>query len=122
MTIKGDLGFAELTSASAWVDRTITYEWDNHLYDSWKSAGANTYIYYDTGYYGYYYLGPLYNVDYILGNVRNNQKQSRFSQELRLTSTTDSRLSWMIGMFYEDVTDEWLWGGVGARRPTPLHG
>ncbi len=112
LTIKGDLGFAELTSASAWVDRTITYEWDNHLYDSWKSAGANTYIYYDTGYYGYYYLGPLYNVDYILGNVRNDQKQSRFSQELRLTSTTDSRLSWMIGMFYEDVTDEWLWGGV----------
>ena len=41
LTITGDLGFAELTSASAWVDRTVTYEWDNHVYDSWKSTAAN---------------------------------------------------------------------------------
>ncbi len=110
LTITGDLGFAELTSASAWVDRTIVYEWDNQIYDSYKSTLANY-----CSYPGYPYtcaLGGLYDLDYIMGFIRNDQTQERFSQELRLTSTSDSRLQWMIGLFYEDVTDEWLWGGI----------
>ncbi len=111
LTIKGDLGFAELTSASAWVDRTVVYEWDNHMYDSYKEAGANYCTYY--AYYGSYcYLGGLYDLDGILGYYLNDQKQSRFSQELRLTSTGDSRLQWMAGLFYEDVTDEWIYSSV----------
>jgi iron complex outermembrane receptor protein len=114
LTITGDLGFAELTSASAWVDRTVTYEWDNHVYDSWKSTLANycSYPGYD-GWPGYNCsLGGLYDIDYIIGNIRNDQTQERFSQELRLTSTGDGRLQWMAGLFYEDVTDEWLWGSI----------
>ncbi len=112
LTIKGDLGFAELTSASAWVDRAVVYEWDNHMYDSYKEAAVNycTYSYY----YGTTscYLGPLYDLDGILGYYLNDQKQTRFSQELRLTSTGESRLQWMVGLFYEDVTDEWLYSSV----------
>ncbi len=108
LTLKGDLGFAELTSASAWVNRTVVYEWDSHMYDSYKEAGANYCNYYGTS----CYLGTLYDLDGILGYYMNDQKQSRFSQELRLTSTGESRLQWMVGLFYEDVTDEWIYSSV----------
>jgi len=110
LTITGDLGFAELTSASAWVDRTVTYEWDAHVYHSWMSAAANYCSY--PGYPTTCYLGGLYDIDYIIGHIRNDQTQERFSQEIRLTSTGDSRLQWMVGLFYEDVKDEWLWGSI----------
>ena len=116
LTITGDLGFAELTSASAWVDRTVTYELDNHVYDSWKSTAANYCSY--PGYPSTCYLGGLYNQDYILGFIRNDQTQERFSQEIRLTSTGDSRLQWMLGLFYEDTTDEWLWGSIAPGMGT----
>ncbi len=110
LTITGDLGFAELTSATAFVDRTVVYEWDNHIYDSYKSTLANYCSY--PGYPYTCYLGGLYDLDYIMGNIRNDQTQERFSQELRLTSTSDSRLQWMVGLFYEEVTDEWLYGSI----------
>jgi outer membrane receptor protein involved in Fe transport len=112
LTIKGDLGFAELTSASAYIDRSVVYQWDNHMYDSYKSAGANYYDPYSYCYNGYYYLCGLYDLDYILGYYFNDQTQTRFSQEIRLTSTGDSRLHWMAGLFYEDVEDEWLYSSV----------
>lgn len=110
LTITGDLGFAELTSATAFVDRTVVYEWDNHIYDSYKSTLANYCSY--PGYPYTCYLGGLYDLDYIMGIIRNDQTQERFSQELRLTSTSDSRLQWMVGLFYEEVTDEWLYGSI----------
>ena len=108
LTIKGDLGFAEFTSATAYVDRDIVYMWDNHVYDSYKSTAAHDCSY--PGYPSTCYLMGLYDLDYIIGTTFNDQIQQRFSQELRLTSTSESRFQWMIGAFYEDVDDEWFFG------------
>lgn len=95
MTITGDLGFAELTSATGYLDRDITYLWDNTIYSQYHAIGDS---------------GGLYDSDYEPGYYFETQGQWRFSQELRLTSKTDSRLQWMIGAFYEDTWDEWFWG------------
>ena len=99
MTVTGDLGFAELSATTAGFDRKIAYEWDNMLYEQYKDA-----------YFGVYSGYDLYNSDYTFGTTFNDQDQQRFSQEVRLTSTGASRFQWMIGGFYEDVQDEWLYG------------
>ncbi|NOX69105.1 MAG: TonB-dependent receptor [Gammaproteobacteria bacterium] len=99
-TIQGDLGFAEVLSTTSYFERDIVYEWDNMVYEQWKDA--------------YFAAYPLYNSDYTYGTTFNDQKVERFAQEFRLTSSGDSRLQWMIGAFYEDVTDGWFFG---ARNP-----
>ena len=38
LTITGDLGFAELTSATAYVDRDIMYSWDNLAYNHYITS------------------------------------------------------------------------------------
>ena len=99
MTVSGDLGFAEFSATTAQFDRKIVYEWDNMLYEQYKDA-----------YFGVYNGYDLYNSEYTFGTTFNDQDQQRFSQEVRLTSTGASRFQWMIGGFYEDVHDEWLYG------------
>ena len=99
MTITGDLGFAELSATTASFDREIVYEWDNMVYEQYKDA-----------YWGVYNGYGLYNSEYTFGTNFNDQIQERFSQEVRLTSTGEGRLQWMVGAFYEDVYDEWLYG------------
>ena len=99
LMIKGDLGFATLVSSSTFLDRDIVYEWENMIYEQWKDS-----------YYGPYY--PLYNSAYTYGWIFNDQTQDRFSQEIRLTSQSDSRFQWMIGGFYEKIDDKWFFGAA----------
>ncbi len=92
MNIKGDLGFAELSVTASYFDRKIKYEFDNMAYDQQRS---------------YFYPGGLYDTNYLIGTVYNDQKQNRWAYEVRLTSQGDSRFQWMAGAFYEDVYDWW---------------
>lgn len=101
LLINGDLGFATLTSSTTYLDRDITYEFDNMIYEQYKDS-----------YYGVYAGLAIYNTDYTYGYLFNDQTQDRFSQELRLTSNTDSRFQWMVGGFYEEINDQWLYGAV----------
>src|SRR5690606_24926205 len=101
MTLKGDLGFAELSLTASDFDRDINYEWDNMMYEQWRTA-----------YYGSYY--PLYDTDYTNGSIFNWQGQERYSFEARLTSQGESRLQWMAGAFYEDVYDWWFYGALNS--------
>ena len=98
-TIKGDLGFAELTATAAYFDRDIVYEWDNMVYEQWKTA-----------YFGGYFGIPLYDSDYTLSTIFNDQDIYRSSYEARLTSQGESRYQWMVGLFYEDLTSGWFYG------------
>jgi outer membrane receptor protein involved in Fe transport len=100
LTIEGDLGFATFISATSIFDRDIKYEWDRMAYHQFASS-----------YWGYYYGYVLYNAQYTFGTTFNDQTQERFSQEFRLTSQSDSRFQWMAGMYYEDLQDEWYYGG-----------
>jgi iron complex outermembrane recepter protein len=99
LTVTGDLGFAELSFTAADFDRDISYEWDNMMYEQWRTA-----------YYGPYFA--LYDTDYSNGTTFNWQGQERYSFEARLTSTGESRLQWMAGAFYENVYDWWFYGAL----------
>lgn len=105
MTLTGDLGFAELSLTASDFNRDIAYEWDNMYYEQWRTAT-----------YGSYYA--LYDTDYTNGTTFNWQGQERYSFEARLTSTTDSRLQWMVGAFYEDVYDWWFAGALNPELTT----
>ena len=99
LLIEGDLGFADLVSSTTYLDREISYEFDNMIYEQWKDS-----------FFGVYYGFALYNSEYTVGAYFNDQTQDRFSQEIRLTSSSDSRFQWMVGGFYEKVNDDWLYG------------
>lgn len=101
LVLEGDLGFADFVSSTTYLDREITYEFDNMIYEQWKDS-----------YFGVYYGFALYNTEYTYGYLFNDQTQDRVSQELRLVSNTDSRFSWMVGAFYEEINDKWLYGAV----------
>lgn len=96
-TLKGDLGFAELTATASYFDRDIVYEWDNAVYLQWKDA-----------YWGPYY--DLYNTDYKLGSTFNDQFVYGSAFEARLTSQGESGLQWLVGAYYEDWTNYWFFG------------
>ncbi len=102
-TVKGDLGFAELSMTASYFDRDIVYEWDNMTYDQWRSSEGP----------GVYYA--LYDADYEFGTIFNDQKQNRYAYEVRLTSQGESRFQWIAGAFYEDV---WDWWHYGSQIPT----
>ncbi|MDA0992172.1 MAG: TonB-dependent receptor [Proteobacteria bacterium] len=101
-TVKGDLGFAELTVNASFFDRDIVYEWDNMVYEQWKDA-----------YWGPYYNG-LYDSDYTFGWIFNDQQEKSDAYEIRLSSKGDSKLNWMIGGYYEDKSTYW---DYGAKNP-----
>jgi iron complex outermembrane receptor protein len=114
LTLNGDLGFADLTLSASHFDRDIAYEWDNmaysHYKDRWYGGGLWTELYNagDPAYYYAYNFG-LYDGEYTRSTVVNDQQQDRDTIELRLASSGDSRLQWMIGGYYESVHDEWYY-------------
>lgn len=102
LTITGDVGFAEFKSVTSFLDREIFYSFDNTPYGQLRTQRARD------GYWGYYFG---YNVVYDTGFHReasiNDQTAERVTQEFRLVSTSDSRLQWMVGAFYEKTDDWW---------------
>ena len=102
-SVTGDLGFAELTATASWFEREIEYQWDNTLYENWRTAQSR-----QSG------RGGLYDTAYLGGTTFNYQKQNRWTYEVRLTSQGENRLQWMAGAFYEDV---WDWWHYGAKVP-----
>ncbi len=99
LTITADLGFAELVSATSYLDRKIVYEYDGSTYDAWRS-----------NYYAYYSLyNTLDGKSVTVQPESDPQRQDRVTQEIRLTSQGDSVFQWMIGGFYEKVNDYWFW-------------
>ena len=104
LSIEADLGFASFLSATSIFDREIKYEWDRMAYHQFAAG------YWPYEYNGYYY-NNLYDTQYTFGTTFNDQSQKRFSQEFRLTSQSDSKFQWMAGLYYEDLQDEWYYGG-----------
>ena len=96
LVIEGDLGFANLVSATSYYDRDMFYVNDTQSYAA--------YFHYSFGiYYGYatydFGLDPT-------GYLTNDQKNESFSQEFRLTGSTD-RVDWTLGAFYQESEEFW---------------
>ena len=105
-TLKGDLGFAELSLTGSYFSRRVDYQWDNTNYAQNRSYNAQKIAVYYPAYYLLYDTGTLHSTTF------NFQKQNRWAYEARLTSQGDSKLQWMAGAFFEDVYDWWQYGAL----------
>jgi len=126
LTLEGDLGFAVLTNSFGYADRKQTYSFDNTNYEAYHTRLKGGYWSYFCNYsaaYGYYYCATngyhfgaynyydKYHTGYNGGVYRSLQDAERITNELRLTSTSDSRFQWMVGAFYENNQDGWVDSG-----------
>ena len=120
LTLEGDLGFAKFTNSFGYAERDQSYTFDNTHYEAYhtrlKGQYWAAYANYWANYYNYYYGTPIpqynyydkYDTGYNGGVYRSLQEAERIVNEIRLTSTTDSRFQWMVGAFYENHKDGWV--------------
>lgn len=80
-----DMGFAELTSVTAWAKNTDQIQGKNFPYIDYLDSRND--------------VGPF---ALLFGDMTQKQRfaNESFSQELRLTSQNDSRLKWQVGVYY----------------------
>jgi iron complex outermembrane receptor protein len=122
LTIEGDLEWAQLVYAGAWLDRDIDYQTDYSAY------GEDAYF---VPYYAcdYSATGPdlatqtntdctsLYEYYLADSDIKRN------SHELRLVSTGDSRLQYTVGLFYEEAKNDyflkWIQPGMSPTLQVP---
>jgi iron complex outermembrane receptor protein len=98
LTASFDLGGAELTSVTSYIDRDILVSRDASALTGSVSV--------DLGYPASAVLLP--------SNLRDTTTLEQTSQELRLTSTGDGAFQWLIGAFYSQVDRVYA-----QRLPTP---
>ena len=97
LTASYDFGGVELTSVSSYIDRDILVSRDASALTGSVSV--------DLGFPGEVALPS---------NLRDTTDLKSFTQELRLSSTGDGPLQWLVGGFYSDVDREYA-----QRLPTP---
>ncbi|MEM6913918.1 MAG: TonB-dependent receptor [Pseudomonadota bacterium] len=120
ITVQGDLGFADLTIAGGWHNRTIDYDIDSTAYmTNYRDNGLAIAEYYtglaefpDYATCTYYYICFVNYNDFgpnPTGVIELDQRVNSFVQEVRLTSSedSDSRFSWLVGAFYENTNNDW---------------
>lgn len=120
LTIEGDLGFAQLVSATSYYERKHNYQVDSTTYAHYWAASYchdSAYTSAELPYYwtnpdtGYVVFYPVYchgtSVDSDFFNLSKlNAQQDKFTQEIRLSHQGDT-LDWIVGLYYEDSLDAW---------------
>jgi len=92
LTLQGDLGWGQFTSATSYFTRSIEYHQDNTDYTFYLTGFA--------AYYANYDLGP----DPRGLGWSDSPDARRVAQEFRLQGET-GRMTWLAGLFYERVHD-----------------
>jgi len=98
VTVNYDAGDVEITSISSIINRSILVSRDASALTGSVSV--------DLGYPGAAVLLP--------SNLRDTTDLEQFSQEIRVASDTDSRIQWLVGMFFSDTNRTY-----SQRLPTP---
>lgn len=96
LVIEGDLGFAQLVSATSYYDRDMLYVHDTQSYAAYFHYAFGLYYGYATYDFG---LEPT-------GYLVNDQNNQSFTQEIRLSGMTD-RINWTAGAFYQKSEEFW---------------
>jgi outer membrane receptor protein involved in Fe transport len=106
LTIEGNLtDKLSFTSATAYFERDSNYTQDTTEY----AAYFGRWCYYWTATYNIYCFQPAgayYWYNDPVGYLTNDQENTNFTQEFRLSYAGD-RVSWVAGAFYEDRHEEW---------------
>ena len=93
LTLQGDLGFGQFTSATSYFTRRIAYFQDNTDYTFYLSNAFGAY-------YANYDLGP----DPRGLGWSDGPYADRIAQEFRLQGSTE-KTTWLAGLFYEQVEE-----------------
>jgi len=96
LVIEGDLGFAQLVSATSYYDRDMLYTNDTQIYTAYFHYSFGI----DSGYATY-----DFGVDPV-GYLVNDQKNESLTQEIRLSGAND-RLNWTVGGFWQESEEFW---------------
>jgi outer membrane receptor protein involved in Fe transport len=106
LTIEGDMGWANFVSATSYFTRDTKYNQDTASY----TAYFGTFCYDATANYNIYCFQPAgvnYTYNDPIGFLVNDQENTSFSQEFRL-SHEGERIDWLAGVFWEQRTEEWV--------------
>ncbi|MBU2979899.1 TonB-dependent receptor [Alteromonas sp. C1M14] len=96
LVIEHDLGFAQITSATSITNNDAESIYDqsyNYGYSSWWGP-------YYVSYYGY--TGGTAPATEVIGGEKAFSTDT-FTQELRLTGSTDNDIDWLVGLYYNSV-------------------
>jgi iron complex outermembrane receptor protein len=96
LVIEGDLGFAQLVSATSYYDRDMLYTNDTQSYAAYFHYSFGIYSGYATYNFG---LDPV-------GYLVNDQKNESLTQEIRVSGAND-RLNWTVGGFWQESEEFW---------------
>ena len=96
LVIEGDLGFAQLVSATSYYDREMLYTNDTQSYAAYFHYSFGVYYGYATYDFG---LDPV-------GYLVNDQSNESLTQEIRLSGSTD-RVNWTLGGFWQESEEFW---------------
>jgi len=96
LVIEGDLGFAQLISATSYYDRDMFYSHDTQSYAAYFHYSFGVYYGYATYDFG---LDPT-------GYLTNEQNNESLTQEFRLSGSTD-RVDWTLGAFWQESEEFW---------------
>ncbi|MDH5345584.1 MAG: TonB-dependent receptor, partial [Gammaproteobacteria bacterium] len=126
LTVEGDVGWAQIVSATSFFDRDYGNVTDSTVYTKYYQSWACLYQLDPATYTGYfvdpstgaalvwprYCFGPSSLSDTLVEQQFDDQL-NKFSQEFRISGGSD-RLDWILGLYYERVTDDWAspWGRV----------
>ncbi len=91
LTVKGDVGFAELTFAGSYLDREVDYDIDYTAYAEYSN------------YVEYYYTCVYYDFNNCNDpriQYENDSEFSRSTVELRLQSKGEGSVDWVAGFFH----------------------
>ena len=127
LTIEGSFGSVDVVSITSYFDRKLDYAFDRTTYSAyfnynfcpsfatycWSGfSGAESHYFGagginvnpDTGY--LYFYSALPNDQDTIGFNTQNQKNDRFTQEIRLSQSGDN-YRWVLGAFYEEKSEYW---------------
>ena len=96
LVIEGDLGFAQLVSATSYYDREMLYTNDTQSYAAYFHYSFGVYYGYATYDFG---LDPT-------GYLVNDQSNDSLTQEIRLSSAGE-RVNWTLGAFWQESEEFW---------------
>jgi len=99
LVIEHDLGFAEFTSATSLTSNEASNKHDqsyNYPYSTWWGP-------YYVSYYGY--TGGISPEAEVVVGEKEYQTDT-FTQEFRLTGSTDDNIDWLVGLYYNSVDFE----------------
>jgi outer membrane receptor protein involved in Fe transport len=102
LTVEGRIGSFDLVSNTGYFERETFYVDERTTYAAYFNYNFCVYAQFA----GYCWSGQTFYDQDTIGFSTNDQENTRFTQEFRLTKTGDN-YRFIVGAFYEEKTEDW---------------